>query len=1173
MSTNNNPSSMDEEHLKRIKQKVDAREDARKYIQKKKQERYEAQLMELEAKKREEELKRQHIAEFNDTMKLLKKKAMTHKAPPTQRPPSLLSKMHRASHAASIAKSNIITKAVQSTDKISPKTLPSSSHSSKNLTARRPSLENSPHKSTKGVCKESREQLGAMKSSRDSVCKENVYKQRNNLHKENPFRESYSHYKERSNEEPLFGIIGSQGVLLESSDNWLLNTDTDTKRASKDSFVKAIKGSPRKDFRSAKTNEGLQFSSRTEKQQILKSCKSSIMKPLVAPPQRPRPELSLDDLQQRATPLENGSNRVVRGDRETTKRKTNQEFTADLKKKSRTDTQCQQSRSVLVSSLTSDPNSKYYHFSYVYPPTPSPLNVSVCSEFNETSSSKALHEFNSKVEMLKKALSEEFTKDAVVRTVEKSLDREAVSKLTAPTSSFKEAPSDDQTQSARHRAAPSDVEYPAKSKDASTKGWKENQSIPEDIDLTHFRDPTPFNFTSAMKARLNMLTSERYREKMEQTCQSKQDTRDRNKDSQTQTHGRTSQKRGPPNLNNTEDISDMIAQYVENCQRNVAQLRASSGAKDIAVEAGHSQLSANPLRPGNRSKKGDMECNYENETDDVDCKEETGSVAQSGQYNTFSVRGPQHSPPLHRTFDRALKPLPLNVEDLKLQFRTNTSNSASSSCFEISELRQMLSSGPCILNTSQVPERDMTDTDNVTEHASETRCDTNQTINSQESYKKVDKRLNDRGVTRRINDKGNSTVTIRPEENQTFGPSHETIKHKNKPEHTSVKNTFKVQGHSTHHTYDVTDNPISHDVLTHSVPNELQEKDARKKSAFYVVPPSQHLTQPDMTLSPRRKQLPLEVNFRRISSTPTSSLKSLETFKDSDSLSEILQPSCSKMTTNEVKAPTVTKQAYPKPIAKSIVTKSIQGTLPILSQSCTSDTLCEPLSELTLGTSDVKDKLKTNGLDLTVKHLSSPKFSLELLDKMIKAEEERQKQSKLIVKLKSKAVTDKIMAELSRIEVEKKAIKESCKSTSSSNSTAQQQSSDRLRNLKKKQRGLLIKLNQEREHLNTVAKQMLSQSQERIQQLTSQYNHLRTQLDTKAVLKVIDDSFRFHDDVTDTDCTMDQINTFDMELSCNAGKLKSFCSLPEGLDRGHKDLNKPSETLETKYLELVPSAQ
>uniref|UniRef100_A0A8D9E1Y6 Centrosome-associated protein 350 n=1 Tax=Cacopsylla melanoneura TaxID=428564 RepID=A0A8D9E1Y6_9HEMI len=1178
-------STMDEDHLKRIKQKVDAREDARKYIQKKKQERYEAQLMELEAKKREEEMKRQHMAEFNDTMKQLKKKAMTHKAAPAQRPPSLLSKMHRASHTAAFAKSNIITKTVQSTDKISPKTLLSSPHSSKNVTARRPSLENSPHKSARGVCKENQEKSGAMKGSRDGVCKENVYKEKNKLHKENSFRESNSHYKESFNKELLFSMNGSQGIRFESntaSDNWLLKKDEGSKRASKDSSVKAVKGSPRKDTRSAKPCEGLQFSSRTEKQQILESCKSSIMKPVIAPPQRLRPELSLDDLQRRAPPLESGSG-DAKMDRDAHKRKTDQVFAADLKKKSRSDSQ--QSRSVLVSSVTSDPNSKYYHFSYVHPPTPSPLNVSLCSEFNETSSSNALQEFNSKVEMLKKALSEGFTKEAVVRTVEKSLDREAVSKLNAPTTSVKETPSEDQTQSSRQKPTHNDHQHPTQSVD--TKDWKENQRIPEDIDLTYFRDPTPFNFTSAMKARLNMLTSERHREKMaktEQSCQSKQDTRHCKEESPTRGHGRTTHNRGPPNLNNTEDISDMIAQYVENCQRNVAQLRASSGTQDLAAAAGHAQLTANPLRPGNWSKKNPMECKYENETDDMHCKEETGSIEQSGQYNTFSVRDPrqfQHSPPLNQTYDRALKPLPLNVEDLKLQFRTTSSNSANSSCFEFSELRQLQSLGPCTLNTSQVPERDITtDTDNGPDQISDVgRYDANQTINAQEAYKQVESRPTDRSVTRRINDKGNPTVLNRSGADQKADPSHETVKHRKKPEHRSDKTTSNATRHSKHHTYDVTDKPIAHDVPsgnpTHSVPTEPQEKDARKKSAFYAVPPSQHLTQPDLTLSPRRKQLPMEVNFRRISSTPTSSLKSLDTFKDTDSMSEILQLSCSKVPTNEVKAaPTITKQACPKPVDKGTATKSVAIHCSLLSQSCTSDTLCEPLSDLTLGTADVKDKLKTNGLDLTVKHLNSPKFSLELLDKMIKAEEERQKQSKLIVKLKSKAVTDKIMAELSRIELEKKTIKESCKTTSSSNSTTQQQSSDRLRNLKKKQRGLLIKLNQEREHLNTMAKQLLSQSQERIQQLTSQYNHLRTQLDTKAVLKVIDDSFKFHDDVTDTDCTMDQVNTFDMELSYNAGKLKSFCSLPEGLDRGqrHNGLNKPTETLETKYLEL-PSAQ
>ncbi|XP_026685682.1 centrosome-associated protein 350-like [Diaphorina citri] len=121
-------------------------------------------------------------------------------------------------------------------------------------------------------------------------------------------------------------------------------------------------------------------------------------------------------------------------------------------------------------------------------------------------------------------------------------------------------------------------------------------------------------------------------------------------------------------------------------------------------------------------------------------------------------------------------------------------------------------------------------------------------------------------------------------------------------------------------------------------------------------------------------------------------------------------------------------------------------------------------------------------------------------------------------------------------DMKKKAIKESLKAKGIGSHG--QQTNDKLRNLKKRQRGLLMKLNQEREHLNAMSKQLLSQSQERIQELTSQYNHLRAQLDTKAILKVIDDSFRFHDDVTDSDVTTvtsetPQPGVLDMKLPSN----------------------------------------
>ncbi|KAI5700657.1 hypothetical protein M8J75_001693 [Diaphorina citri] len=96
-------------------------------------------------------------------------------------------------------------------------------------------------------------------------------------------------------------------------------------------------------------------------------------------------------------------------------------------------------------------------------------------------------------------------------------------------------------------------------------------------------------------------------------------------------------------------------------------------------------------------------------------------------------------------------------------------------------------------------------------------------------------------------------------------------------------------------------------------------------------------------------------------------------------------------------------------------------------------------------------------------------------------------------------------------------------------------------------------------------------SQERIQELTSQYNHLRAQLDTKAILKVIDDSFRFHDDVTDSDVTTvtsetPQPGVLDMKLPSNVGKLKAFSSLPEGLDRGDMGLSKSKP--DSQYLDF-----
>lgn len=377
------------------------------------------------------------------------------------------------------------------------------------------------------------------------------------------------------------------------------------------------------------------------------------------------------------------------------------------------------------------------------------------------------------------------------------------------------------------------------------------------FDLTKFRNPVPFNFTSTMKARLNILTNEIQREKLARKREEEQERRPEKK----------------------EDISDLIAQYVANCHRDVEQLKASC-AGNVASTDQHGGPSINNVS----NKKGNyVETAPYIKEDTVGTNRDFSSgkenpTVQTSQFNTFILAdsNASHKHPINRTYDRALKPLPLNledlkldrapkplplnVEDLKLQFRTTSS--PSSSCLDLSEVRLQQT-----LNTSQIPERDSceqrTDSESTLVEVNERAMGTfgrGERQKEGETHGDISRERKpiDAGDVKRDSKShkivGHIVPTETNEGSQATKQNYKTYKVTRQ-----VGPPLATTRGTTDHIQPLEQHPSS---LTHAPldgdPSKLEFEQSRKKSAFYCVPPGSHpsvqcLTQPDLTLSPRRK--------------------------------------------------------------------------------------------------------------------------------------------------------------------------------------------------------------------------------------------------------------------------------------------------------------------------------